>query len=124
MLLTGSIIAADDILSETTSNCRRFGDSRLVVRGGHIPNHGRAPASQSRFRLDNENLRLSHPRSTRYHEFEYLLAFTAHCKPVQVEPILRAAAGNQLHSDVPCKLLLILQVLFIPWKLGRKLISE
>jgi hypothetical protein len=124
MLLTDSINAADDILPETTSNCRRVGDSRLVVRRGHIPNYGRTPASQSRFRLDNENLRLSHPRPTRHHKFDDLLAFKAQGKNVQVKPILRAAAGNQLHSDVPCELLLILQVLFIPWRLGWKLISE
>jgi hypothetical protein len=123
MLLTDSIIAADDILPETTSNCRRFGDSRFVVGRGHIPSHGRAPASQSRFRLDNENLRLSHPRSTYHHEFDDLFASTAHGETVHVEPLLRAAAGKQLHSDVPCELL-ILQVLFIPWRLGWKLISE
>jgi len=124
MLLADSISAADDILPETTSNCRRFSDSRLVVRRCHIPNHGRPPASQSRFRLDNENLRLSHPRPTHHHKFDGLLASTTHCKAVQIKPILRAAAGNQLHSDVPWKLLLVLQVLFIPWKLARKLISE
>lgn len=54
------------------------------------------------------NLRLSHPRPTRHHEFDNLVAFTAHGETVQVEPILGAAAGNQFHSDMPCKLLLVL----------------
>jgi hypothetical protein len=112
MLLTESIIAAHDILPETTSDCGRFGDSRLILRRCYIPNHGRPPASQSRFRLDNENLRLSHPRPPYHHKFDGIVASTTHCKTIHVEPILSATTGNHLHFDVPWKLLLVLRVLY------------
>jgi hypothetical protein len=114
ILLPDSIIGANDLLPEAATNCRRFGDSRLILRRCHIPNHGRAPASQSRFRLDNEDLRLSNSRPTYHHKSNGLVASSTHCTAIQVEPVFRPAAGNQFPHDVPWKLFLVLQVLFIP----------
>jgi hypothetical protein len=106
--ITDSKIVADDLLPQETSNCRRISNRRLLVRRCHLPNHGRSPASKSRFRLDDENLCISYPWATHHHQLDRLFIPPAQPEAIQIEPIPGAASGNKIYPDVPWQLFLVL----------------